>query len=1503
MLFRETKMKLIDSGDVNKKDIESYLMCLEEKNKELQEKLEEKENELKVEKRRFQIISDNLPDSSLLRFEVNLKTLEIKTLYFSKIEQLSNLAVGESIEDTEDVFRRIYPDDLLILKKKIVDSVENSEIVNMEFRYFIQRDDIHWMKISVLPYKEDNKVVIKDNKVIMEGYLMDITTQKTIQDNLISERNRLKTISDNFPGGALLQFEMSISTLEMQLTFLGKNWEEVTGLTIEETKSDMFSFLRIINPEDTAILTGAIRKLSFNMANIIVELRMLKNNETRWIEFSVFPHIEDEYIVGDGFILDITNRKRNEAEILNHREKLVELSSRQELLIKVLQILQSADDLSQAMNEAFSEIGKYVKVSRIHLFEKNANETAVNNTVEWCNEGVSSVKENLQNIPIEFVPWFDMFEEGQYVCTSERHSNIDDLNERMNTCGVDSLAIFPLTSGKNIYGFVDFNICTSSHDWNEDEVELLKSLSHIISTTRNRFLAEISMYRSHQTLQNLMNNINALILVTDFDTLKILFVNERLKKLAGDNLEGKECWKVLQLGKSDACEWCPKKYLLDKDNNSTGVYRFEYPFEMFNQYLAIDSMAIEWIDGRRALLEVCFDITQQKVIEKQLIMERDRLQVIGDNFPDGSLFRLEINPKSMEKKFTYLSATWEKIMGVSIEKTLADSSVVYNMILPEFFTPQMEEIKRCTLTLQHFSIEYQRYHKNNETRWIQVSSYPHKVSDDIVIFDGFTLDITNRKIAEQELISERDRLKAIGDHFPEGSLFSFEIDVKTLQMKFLYLGGTWEDTTGLNKEDSLKDIKTVWDVIFPEDLKRMESEIKELVGSGSHFFSEIRFLYKKHEPRWLLISSHRRKVSEDKIVSDGFILDITSRKDVEAKLAKHQEDLEQIIKERTENLENANEKLLATNEELEATNEELEATNDELKATTDSLYASNEELNVYKTCLESMVQEKTAEIVEQQKILVKLSELQTTLINILQALQMESDVAVSMDKSLDIIGRFTNVSRVQIWENNTDGKTYGCSYEWCRDDIEPVIHFCQNILIEQGKPWFDLLEANNMICSSDISTLDPAIKKMLEEQRVKAIVVLPLSIYGNHFGFISYTVVEDKIWSEEEIQLLTNIAQVFSNVIKRRQVETAMQLSQQTLRMVMDNVDVNILVADFDSLEVLFTNRLFKEWSGCEAEGRFCWQCIKADITAPCDNCPRALLRDNNNLSTGVRYWEDYNPVIDRWFLVGSSAIEWVDGKLVILELSTDITDRKLNEIELVNARQKAEESDRLKSAFLANMSHEIRTPLNAIVGFSNVLTSRECNPKETAEYKNIIQVNTDLLLNLINNILDFSRLEVDKLRFHTENCDIVNLCHTAVATINHTKRSRAECIFVSPVESFVIQTDPSRLQQILLNLLSNASKFTPEGIITLTFEIQQDKNQVLFSVTDTGCGIPEDKREVVFQRFEKLNEYVQGTGLGLPICKLTISKLGGDIWVDPDYENGAKFVFSHPITRIDNID
>lgn len=251
---------------------------------------------------------------------------------------------------------------------------------------------------------------------------------------------------------------------------------------------------------------------------------------------------------------------------------------------------------------------------------------------------------------------------------------------------------------------------------------------------------------------------------------------------------------------------------------------------------------------------------------------------------------------------------------------------------------------------------------------------------------------------------------------------------------------------------------------------------------------------------------------------------------------------------------------------------------------------------------------------------------------------------------------------------------------------------------------------------------------------------------------------------------------------------------------------------------------------------------------------------------------------------------------LIILLVRTSRVKNKLkhSERELKVAKEKAEESNRLKTVFIQNMSHEIRTPLNAIVGFSSLLADM---PEQAAQFSGLIEENSNMLLKLVDDLLNISVIESkNHTTLNIEPCDLNECCQRALDSIKGWVKDDVRLTFTPECSHLAIVSDPLRLHQVLTNLLTNASKYTTQGEINLSFRRSKDLKSVSLIVTDTGVGIPLEKMEAVFDRFVKLDDFKQGTGLGLYICRTIIQAMDGKIFIDPDYQQGARFVAQIPI-------
>lgn len=238
---------------------------------------------------------------------------------------------------------------------------------------------------------------------------------------------------------------------------------------------------------------------------------------------------------------------------------------------------------------------------------------------------------------------------------------------------------------------------------------------------------------------------------------------------------------------------------------------------------------------------------------------------------------------------------------------------------------------------------------------------------------------------------------------------------------------------------------------------------------------------------------------------------------------------------------------------------------------------------------------------------------------------------------------------------------------------------------------------------------------------------------------------------------------------------------------------------------------------------------------------------------------------------------------------------------ELTIARDQAEGANRMKTLFIQNMSHEIRTPLNAIVGFSQLMAenAKDSEKEDMGLYAQMINGNSDLLLTLVGDVLDIAKMESGEIKINLQPCSLQAICNLAVSNVKHKVKPGVKMHFQADAMisgDVCLMTDATRLEQVLINFLTNATKFTNQGEIVLSYSVDADSRQVIFAVTDTGIGIPKDKAEIIFERFEKLDSFAQGTGLGLHICRLIANMLKGKVMVDTSYTGGARFLFIHPM-------
>lgn len=386
---------------------------------------------------------------------------------------------------------------------------------------------------------------------------------------------------------------------------------------------------------------------------------------------------------------------------------------------------------------------------------------------------------------------------------------------------------------------------------------------------------------------------------------------------------------------------------------------------------------------------------------------------------------------------------------------------------------------------------------------------------------------------------------------------------------------------------------------------------------------------------------------------------------------------------------------------------------------------------------------------------------------------------------------------------------------------------------------------------------------------------------------------------EADLEKATLTPSASDNELEMRQSQHTINFLNILMDTILSNVFVEITVKDiFNGFRYIYFNKAAEEFTGVKAEDIL----GKTDFELFPDSRRAHEIRteDYHTIKTGrmVKEMVEYEKPNGEVRIVNIVRLLITNpdpgASPLLLVMLNDITEQRQDQLALM----KVQEADKMKNAFIANMSHEIWTPLNAIVGFAHLVTETT-NASEQREYFSIINKNCDLLLKLINDILDLSKIESGRLNYNVSEVELRDICQEAYVVQSLKMTSDVALLYNSvAMPSVRLWIDPHRVEQVLLNLLSNAIKFTSKGFISLFYEVEDMFVRV--SVMDTGIGIPEDRLESVFERFVKLDDFYQGVGLGLPICKMIVEQLGGEIGVRSELGKGSTFWFTLPLVVTD---
>ena len=1112
--------------------------------------------------------------------------------------------------------------------------------------------------------------------------------------------------------------------------------------------------------------------------------------------------------------------------------------------------------------------------------------------------------------------------------------------------------------------------------------------------------AELDKEREYRTrLQSLDNMPDGMIYRTerDLNTGKIRFnyVSGTCEKLLGvpeeevladiqnfyTHIEPEDFEKMMQRINS----------LLDSLEKFDFEVRYRHPVTKAEHWLQISSYHrceedTVYSDG------FIFDITARKQTELKLIIEKERLEKLGNNLPDGVLYQFVLDTLSNQMRISFVSDRWEEITGISAETAMNNMDIFFAMIHPDDLPAVMQEIDRSAETMTNFYAEF-RITVHGKTRWIQMSSHTSR-RDISVFWDGIILDITHHKEAERELELERNRLQMLGNNIPGGTLCQFLLNTKTNQMSMSYVSATWEAVTGISADATIGSISNVFNMIHHDDLPAVMQSLENSACTMTDHIMEVRL-----NNRWVSIVARPRRDGLF-IVWDGIMTNITDRKETERELKAANSSLQilgdnipggtlsQLVRDtRTRQM-----RISYASATWEAV---TGIPADVVMADITKLFAiiPPDEFPVFLQTLDESARNMTdinleihfgdrwmhivsrplsegsliiwngiiTDITERKKNEAELAKYREKLEQSHQAMRAvldNLDVHIVVSDFQDYKILFANKKAKELF-GDVDGKT---CWKSLQKGMTAPCEFCpkKHLLDECNRPtgiykW----EQKNLINNEWYACRDAALEwidgRMVHMEYATNITEqknneFELTKYREDLEQIVKMRTEDLNTALQEIQATneelyatneelyaTNDELNVTNLQLGNEMSARMEAMKQLEES--ENKIMSFFTQSFEGVIITDSDGLVIEWNQQQeritgilrenALGKYYWDLCKNLIS-------------ENNADDTVDQFRDLLPVIIASAEKGEKntneleleiCLPGTSSKVVLVtafpmkhgdqfymgQIVHDITHQKLIDKELdyraklekmveqrtkelMLAKEKAEESDKLKSAFLANMSHEIRTPLNGIVGFLRFIDSDNLSPERRREYINIVNNSSMQLVKIIDDIIDVSKIEANQMNIQPVPVNLnemMNELWVFFETYLQSKnKEHVELILDDSgfIDNCMVYVDATRLRQILTNLIGNAVKFTEKGYIR--FGYRKSASDLLeFVVEDSGIGLRDDQQKIIFERFRQAetNDHVRhgGTGLGLTISRSLVEMKGGRMWVESSEGKGASFYFT----------
>jgi len=1008
----------------------------------------------------------------------------------------------------------------------------------------------------------------------------------------------------------------------------------------------------------------------------------------------------------------------------------------------------------------------------------------------------------------------------------------------------------------------------------------------------------LDLEASQQRYEGLVNAIDGIVWEADAKTFEFQFVSQQAQRFLGypleDWLNQPTFWAdhIHPEDRDWATTYCVNKTKNKQDHN------FEYRMiTADNRTIWLRDLVTVIVENNQPLklCSVMFDITQNKQAEQALQESEARFSALFEGAPDAIFLAetetgiiIDANPAASQ----LLLKPREDIIGMQ------QSQLHPVSINEESRKNFLEHAHFTQKTKQTSHIEYVVLRSDGIEIPVEISAHVLNIRGKSIL-QGVFRDITERKQAEQALAKSNALLKTVIEQAPfaiqiaEGTTDNWAIMTVNKEAQRI-TGATQEQQRGLGISHGkiTHPEKLTWQIFYPDGSPCLPQNVPLLMAmSQGKVTKDAEMIIRRADGIEHTVLCNTTPIYNDngKIIAGIVIFpDITERKQAEIALQKSEQKYRQLIENMSDEFffysHNTDGIFTFVNHSVQNT---LGYTPEELMVHY-TAYLTNNPINEKVIYHSELNIQGIAQPLYELEIYCKDRSIKTLEVSEVPVFDEQGNVISVEGIAHDITERKQAEDALQKERhkllsilNAMPTGIYIVSEQYDIEYINPVLE--KEFGPINGRKCYAYLHDRTEVCpwcqNEEVFTGKSARREWYSFKNKK---------YYDLFD----TPIQNADGSLSKFM-------IFHDITERKQAEKERQELYNRFLVVTNSLDAIVSVSDFETHEVLFLNQFGQDIWGSDAIGKPCWQTLQAGQTGPCSFCTNDKLLDQEGKQTGIYVWEFQNTVDGEWYLCRDQAIQWPDGRLVRMEIATNITERKQAEIAIIQAKEEADSANRAKSEFLANMSHEIRTPMNAVIGFSDILASKVTD-KQHKNYLNAIQTAGKSLLTLINDILDLSKIEAGRLEIQYEPVN-PQIIFTELQQIFSLKIAEKNLELIMDIDNTlppVLFLDETRLRQILLNLMGNAIKFTDRGYIKLCASKKADANQkridLMLAVEDSGIGIPSDQQALIFESFKQQEgqstRQYGGTGLGLTITKRLVEMMNGQISVKSLPGKGSRF-------------